>query len=127
VVIDGAEGGSTDIIVGGIGESTCTPTPIQVFDCGPDGICHNDDDFELATTSITKLPDGSYMIHLAKPLVPGQKIYVTDGCTDPLLSVIAVVRAPVPAPLMSERGLATLVAMLLLVAGISLTRLRSLT
>jgi len=36
---------------------------------------------------------------LVKPLVPGQRIYVTDGCTDPLLSGPVTVAYPTEAPL----------------------------
>jgi outer membrane protein assembly factor BamB len=85
VITSGYVGGSTTIIGSGIGAPGCTPGPIQVFDCGPDGICHDGDDFPLAVVS-TSFNNGNFTIVLVNPLVPGQKIYVTDGCHDPLLS-----------------------------------------
>jgi hypothetical protein len=54
-------------------------------------------------------------ITLEQPLVPGEKIYVTDGCTDPILTVPVLVGAPAPVPLLSAPAIALLAGILGLV------------
>ena len=94
-----------------------------MFDCGPDGICHDGDDFPLTVKSASN-NNGNFTIVLVNPLVPGQKIYVTDGCTDPLLSAPVVVGYPTEAPLMSRHLMLVLVVALGLVGLLGLARLR---
>ena len=119
VITGGYVGGSTTIT--GIGnDDGCTPGPIQVFDCGPDRICHDGDDFALPVVSAS-YSNGNFTIVLKTPLVPGQRIYVTDGCHDPILSGPVTVPYPAEAPLMSPGLIVVLVAALGL---LGLTRLR---
>jgi hypothetical protein len=118
-------GGSTTITGAGIGEPGCTPTPIQVFDCGPDRICHDGDDFPLAVAAAS-VNNGNFTIVLVNPLVSGQRIYVTDGCHDPVLSLPAVVQPTAVAPLMSPGLIVFLVAALSMIGLFGLDRLRSL-
>lgn len=121
MVTGGNVGGSSVLIVTNIG-SMCLPGPIQVFDCGANGICHDGDDRLLPILSATKLPNGDFQIHLAQPLQPGQEGYVTDGCTDPLLSVPFVVKAPAAAPLLSRNVLLVLAFVLSVLGLRSLNR-----
>ena len=114
--------GSTTITGTGIGP-TCTPGPIRVFDCGPDGICHDGDDVPVAVVSAS-YSNGNFTIVLKTPLVPGQRIYVTDGCTDPILSDPVTVGYPTEVPLMSRELMVVLVAALGLVGLLGLARLR---
>jgi len=116
-------GGSTTITGSGIGAPGCTPGPIQVFDCGPDRICHDGDDFPLAVASAS-FNNGNFTIVLVNPLVPGHKIYVTDGCHDPVLSLPAVVELAAMAPLLSPDLIVVLVAVLGLIGLRGLNRLR---
>lgn len=94
-----------------------------MFDCGPDRICHDGDDFAVALVSAS-FSNGNFTIVLVNPLVPGQRIYVTDGCTDPVLSRPATVAYPAEAPLMSRDLMVVLVAALGLVGLLGLARLR---
>ena len=121
VITGGAVGGSTTI-TGTAVSPACTPTPIQVFDCGPDGICHDGDDFPLPVVSAT-YSNGNFTIVLETPLVPGQRIYVTDGCTDPTLSDPVTVGYPTEVPLMSRELMAVLVMALGLVGLLGLSRI----
>jgi hypothetical protein len=123
VITGGNVGGSTTITGTGIGAPDCTPGPIQVFDCGPDKICHNSDDFELAVVSAS-YDNGHFTIVLVDPLVPGDIIFVTDGCHDPVISVSALVKFPAPVPVMSRDLIVVLVAALGLLGLLGLTRLR---
>jgi hypothetical protein len=123
VITGGNIGGSTIITGTGIGAPDCTPGPIQVYDCGADRICHDGNDAQLAVLSVS-LDDGNFTIVLAQPLIPGQKIYVTDGCTDPDLSPPTTVLSQSAAPLMSRGIVVVLVAALGFVGLLSLTRLR---
>ena len=123
IITGGAVGGSTIITGSGVGEAGCTPTPIQVFDCGPDRICHTVDDFTLPTVSVS-VNNGNFTIVLVNPLVPGQAIYVTDGCTDALLSLPVIVQPPTEVPLMSRDALVALTAALGLIGLLGLARLR---
>ena len=107
-----------------MGEPGCTPTPIQVWDCGLDRICHNSDDVSLALVSVSSVINGTANIVLAQPLVCGHFIYITDGCTDPNLSPPVQVTCPTKAPLMSQDTLVVLVAALGLVGLLGLARLR---
>ncbi|HEX7407105.1 MAG TPA: hypothetical protein VF515_05570 [Candidatus Binatia bacterium] len=123
-IIGGATGGSTVITVSGVGGPGCVPGPIQVFDCGPDRLCHDfPDDFPLPVLSAIKLPNGDFVVTLAQPLVPGQQIYVTDGCTYPLLSVPALVRGLASVPTLSGSMLVALEALLALVGLLGLSRI----
>jgi hypothetical protein len=125
MIIAGATGGSTVIRVRGVGGPGCVPGPIQVFDCGPDRLCHTADDIPLAVVSATLLPSGDFLVTLAQPLVPGQRIYATDGCTNPLLSLFTLVRlGPAPVPTLSGSLLVALGALLAFVGLLGLTRLR---
>jgi hypothetical protein len=124
VITGGNVGGSTTITGTGIGAPECTPGPIRVFDCGPNGICHDGDDVELAVKSAS-FSNGKFTIVLVNPLVPGQRIYVTDGCHDPIISQPALVKFPAPVPLMSRDLIVVLVAGLGLIGLLGLTRLRS--
>lgn len=99
------------------------PVSILVFDCGPDRLCHNGDDFPLAVLSVTSLPNGDFVLTLAQPLVPGQQIYVTDGCTDPLLSGPALVRGLASVPTLSGSMLVALSALLALAGLLGLRRI----
>ena len=114
--------GSSTISGTGIGAPGCTPGPIQVFDCGPDRICHDSDDFQLTVVSAS-YSNGNFTIVLAQPLVAGQRIYVTDGCHDPILSGPVLVQFPAPVPLMSRGLIVVLVVVLGFVGLLSLTRL----
>jgi hypothetical protein len=67
--------------------------------------------------------NGNFTIVLVNPLVPGQKIYVTDGCHDPVLSRPVVVKGTA-VPLMSPDLIVVLVAALSLIGLLGLTRLR---
>ena len=122
-ITGGNVGGSTTITGTGIGAPGCTPSPIEVFDCGPDRICHDGDDVPLAVVSAS-YSNGNFTIVLAKPLVPGQRIYVTDGCHDPILSGPVTVPYPTEAPLMSRDLIVLLVAALGLVGLLGVARLR---
>jgi hypothetical protein len=124
VVTCGNEGGSRTICGAQVGEPGCTPTPIEVWDCGSDGICHDGHDVQLAVVSVSSVNNGTVTILLVKPLVPGHWIYVTDGCTDPNLSPPVMVRYPTKAPLMSRDVIIVLVAALGLVGLLGLARLR---
>ena len=123
IITGGAVGGSTIITGSGLGEAGCTPTPILVFDCGPDRICHNGDDVSLAIVSVS-VNNGNFTIVLVTPLVPGHAIYVTDGCTDPLLSLPVIVQPQTEVPLMSRDALIALTAALGLIGLLGLARLR---
>ena len=123
LITGGALGGSTIITGSGLGEAGCTPTPILVFDCGPDRICHNGDDVPLAIVSAS-VNNGNFTIVLVTPLVPGQAIYITDGCTDPLLSLPVIVQPPTEVPLLSRDALVALTAVLGLIGLLGLARLR---
>jgi hypothetical protein len=123
VITGGYVGGSATITATGIGEPGCTPGPIQVFACGPDRICHDGDDVPLAVASAS-YNNGSSTIVLVEPLVPGQRIYVTDGCTDPLLSRPVTVTYPTEAPLMSPGLILILAATLGLLGLVMLRRSR---
>jgi hypothetical protein len=79
----------------------------------------------LTVVSAIKLPNGDFVVTLAQPLVPGQRIYVTDGCTDPLLSVFALVRGPAPVPTLSGSLLVALGALLAFVGLLGLSRIGS--
>ena len=68
--------------------------------------------------------NGNFTIVLVNPLVPGQFIYVTDGCTDPILSLPVMVTGPTEVPLMSRDAIVALVAALGLVGLLGLARLR---
>jgi hypothetical protein len=68
--------------------------------------------------------NGNFTIVLKTPLVPGQRIYVTDGCTDPILSDPVTVGYPTEVPLMSRELMVVLVAALGLVGLLGLARLR---
>ena len=119
----------------GIGEPGCTPhatcvvgtveyakNGVCVFDC-VDGVCHDSNDSPVALLSASS-NNGDFTIVLAKALVLGQKIYVTDGCTDPALSQPATVGSRSVAPLMSRDLMVVLVAALGLVGLLGLSRLR---
>ncbi|MFQ5668323.1 MAG: hypothetical protein ACE5I7_18080, partial [Candidatus Binatia bacterium] len=125
-ITGGGTNGSTKITVSGIAEPNCTPTPILVFECGADGLCDatSNDDIPLALVSVTQQQNGDYFIVLVNPLQAGQRIFVTDGCTDPSFSLPAVVTAPAVAPLLSSDMLILLVAILSLVGLLGLSRLR---
>jgi hypothetical protein len=56
------------------------------------------------------------------PLVAGQKLYFTDGCTDPLLSAPATVSEP--APVMSRSMALLLIGSLCVIALLALSRER---
>ena len=123
VITGGAVGGSTIITGSGLGEGGCAPGPIQVFDCGPDRICHDGDDFALPYVSASN-NNGNFTVVLVTPLVPGQAIYITDGCTDPLLSLPVIVQPPTEVPLLSRDALVALTAVLGLIGLLGLARLR---
>jgi hypothetical protein len=110
------------ITVTGVG--SCTPGSIKVFDCGPDRVCHDSDDFTLPVLSATQQSNGDFVVTLVQPLVAGQRIYVTDGCTAPQLSIPALVRGPAPVPTLSGSMLVALGALLALVGLLGLRRLR---
>ena len=107
----------------GTGEPGCIPSTVMVFDCDGDGLCHTVDDFPLPVVSVM-INGMSFKVVLVTPLMPGQKIYVTDGCNDPELSPPFVFPAPAVAPLMSRDMMVILVAALSLVGLLGLSRLR---
>jgi hypothetical protein len=123
VITGGNVDGSRVITGTRIGEPDCTPTPIEVFDCGLDGICHTGADVPLTVVSAS-VENGKFVILLAQPLVAGQKIYVTDGCTAAILSEPVTVVSRSVAPLMSRDLMVVLVAVLGLVGLLGLARLR---
>ena len=94
------------------------------LDCGPDGICHTADDVVLLQKVPATYSNGNFTIVLVTPLVPGQKIYVTDGCNDPALSLPAIVGYPTEAPLMSPVIILMLVATLGIVGLLGLNTVR---
>jgi hypothetical protein len=122
--ITGADPGCTPNATCVVGGHEYAKNNICVFDCGPDGICHDfPDDFPIDVQSASSI-NGNFTIVLKTPLVPGQKIYITDGCTDPLLSAPAIVGYPTEAPLMSRDLMVVLVVALGLVGLLGLARLR---
>ena len=123
MITGGYVGGSTTITGTGIGEPGCTPGPIQVFDCGPDKICHTVDDFPLVVVSAS-YSNGNFTIVLKEPLEVRHSIYVTDGCTAPILSPSVTVGYPAEAPLMSPAVLLILAATLGLLGLVTLSRIR---
>lgn len=115
VISAGAFDGSTVISGCGAGESGCAPEPVRVYDCGSNGSCHDlppaGDDFPLAVVSVV-VDDGRFLIELAQPLTTGRRIYVTDGCTDAVLSRPATVWSRQTAPSLSLGTVALLAALL---------------
>jgi len=108
---------------------------IHVFDCGPETppVCKDGPpsdptagDTEIDTIPVTKNPDGTFTIKLQSPLTPGQIIYVTDGCFDPLLfGPPLVIQPPAPVPVLEPRMIVALGLILSLVGLLSLRHLRS--
>lgn len=111
----GAFAGSTVIVGSGAGEPGCTPDPLSVYDCGANGSCHDlppaGDDLALAVVSVV-FDGGRFVIELAQPLTAGQRLYVSDGCTDVLLSPAVTVWSRQAAPLLAPAAGALLVALL---------------
>lgn len=132
LITSGTTEGSTTLK--GSSSPSCMAFPISVFDCGPNGICQEidshgvplpspGDDFKLMTISATRDALGNFTVVLATQLKAGQKIYITDGCFDPVLTgPTAFVAGRTSAPLLSPRGLALLVSTLGLVALFGLAR-----
>ena len=94
----------------------------MIFDCGvveSPAICYNGNDVPIGTG--LKQPDGHFVIPVSPPLRPGQVIYATDGCTDPVLTgPDEVVPSASPAPVLSLDGMLALVALLTLVGAVGL-------
>lgn len=94
-------------------DGECEAGDIQVFDCGPNGLCYDGDDIEIATVSVVRQPDGQLLITLLEPLTVGQKIYVRDNCFDPpLVGPPTVVYAMPTAPLLSPPAALLLVVVM---------------
>ncbi len=119
----------------GTSAPNCASVPIKVFDCGPNGICHEidpqgvpllppADDVMLMTTSASRDAFGNFTLVLATPLHSGQQVYATDGCFRPVLVgppvVVGLERAA--APLLSPAMLLTLAAALTLAGLLRLGR-----
>lgn len=126
VISAGAFDGSTVISGSGAGESGCVPDPVRVYDCGSNGSCHDlppaGDDFLLAVVSVV-VDNDRFVIELAHPLTTGQQIYVTDGCTDAVLSRPSTVWSRQTAPALSPGTIALLAAALALVGLRGMLRL----
>jgi len=127
MILSGVTVGSTTLTGQSDPTCPCTSHPcdgkIHVFDCGPDGICHDGDDFEIAVP-VSKNPDGTFAIMLTTPLKPGQIIYATDGCFDPvLMSPDIVVRLLSAAPALSPRSILMLAGALCAAGLVGLRRL----
>ena len=123
MILSGVTAGSTTLTGRSDPTCPCTSSPcdgkIHVFDCGPDRICHDDDDFEIAVP-VTKNADGTFTIMLTTPLQPGQIIYATDGCFDPLLIGPSVIVSPAVAPVLSRGMFAALIMVLTALAVLTL-------
>ena len=100
----------------------CVPSPIIIFNCGADNVCHNGDDQQIGMG--TKDANGNYIIQNVALLHTGEIIYATDGCSDPMLSPSVVVEPPQVAPLLSPQMIILLVGTLALVGLLGLARLR---
>lgn len=109
-------------MVSGTSDPGCFPGLITVFDCDvveSPAVCYNGNDVPIGTGQ--KQPDGHFVIAVSPPLKPGQVIYATDGCTDPILiGPSQVVPAPTPAPVLSSNRLLALVGILVLVGAFGL-------
>ncbi|MFI5366114.1 MAG: hypothetical protein ACHQ4J_10860, partial [Candidatus Binatia bacterium] len=124
-VIVKAEAGSTIITGRSDPGPECTAGDIQVFDCGPDGVCYTGDDFQLAIVSATRDALGNFTVVLATPLVARQKVYVKDNCFDPpLVGPVFLVPPPIPIPLLSPKMIMALAATLALMGLVGLRHLR---
>ena len=67
--------------------------------------------------------NGNFVIPVNPPLKPGQVIYATDGCDDPVVvGPDVVVHAPAAAPALSASMLVVLGALLSLVGLVGLKR-----
>jgi len=136
VVVTGDTAGSTTITGHSDPSCPCIAPPcdgkIHVFDCGPETppVCHDGPpgdptagDTEIDSIPVTKNPDGTFNIMLQSPLRPGQIIYVTDGCFDPLLfGPPLVIQAPAAVPMLSPRMIVALAAILGVVGLVWLRR-----
>ncbi len=108
--------------VSGSSNPGCTGGMITVFNCGPDRICFNGDDVPLGMT--TKNPDGSFDVDVPD-LQPGQRIYISDSCTNPpLLSGIIFVTVASQAPALSWVGLCLAIMLMAAAGGIAIQRRR---
>ena len=101
---------------------------IHIFDCGPETppVCHDSGpnaDVEIATCPKSQ---GVFTCLLMTPLKPGQIIYGTDGCFDPVLvGPDVVVPQPPVVPLLSPRMLVVLGVTLSVVGLLGLRRMRA--
>lgn len=121
MILGGVTAGSTTLTGQSDPTCPCTSPPcdgkVHVFDCGPETppVCHDSGanaDVEIAVP-VTKHADGTFTILLTTPLKPGQILYATDGCFDPLLiGPATVVPAPSVVPQLSPRALIALVGVL---------------
>jgi len=125
VITGGNTAGSTTLTGHGSTKPGCVAGNLQVFDCGPNAICHDSDDFPLPLAAATRDTAGDFSITLVQPLTPGQLIYVTDNCFDPMLRGPAIaVRVPATAPLLSAAMIAAMMGTLGLVGLLGLARAR---
>ncbi len=109
--------------VSGLSDPSCVGGVVTIFDCDVvehPPVCYNGNDVSIG--SGTKV-NGHFNITVSPPLQPGQIIYATDGCSDPVLvGPSVVIEAPSPAPLVSPIGLVGLVGLLALVGVFGLWR-----
>jgi hypothetical protein len=125
VVPNPPSGGSTTIRGRAAPLPGCAPDSIQVFDCGPNRICYDGDDFPLPTVSATRDANGNFVIELVTPLAPRQLIYISDGCVDPRLNGPAIlVPDTAAAPALSGLGMVGAAAMLGLLGLLAISRVR---
>jgi hypothetical protein len=134
-ITTGAEPGSTE--VNGMTGTDCpqnNPEPITICDCGPesppqcyDGTAPVGSGCWSGDTPIGTCPkvNGSFTCLLSVPLEPGQIVYATDGCYDPvLIGPSSVVPRARVVPLLSPRAIVLLAGIVSLVGLLGLTRIR---
>jgi hypothetical protein len=127
VITGGNTAGSTTLIGHSGTKAGCVAGDLQVFDCGPNATCYDSDDFPLPLAGASRDAAGNFSITLVQPLMPGQVIYVTDNCFDPILRGPAIaVGVPPAAPLLSPAMIAVMMGMLSLVGLFGLARVRRL-
>jgi hypothetical protein len=138
MILSGVSAGSTTVDGQSDPTCPCTTSPcdglIHICDCGPETppICHDgtaptgagcwSGDTEIGTCAKS---NGFFQCLVMTPLKPGQIIYGTDGCFDPVLvGPNVVVPQPPAVPLLSSRMLVLLGVVLSVVGLFGLRRMR---
>jgi len=127
--------GSTEVNgASGLDCPDSSPIPITICDCGPesppqcyDGTAPVGSGCWSGDTPIGTCPkvNGSFTCLLSVPLQPGQIIYATDGCYDPVLvGPSRVIPGARVVPLLSPRAIVLLAGIVSLVGLLGLTRIR---